>query len=153
MLDVAQFRKYAVRPVLKFLDPDIPYSMAAENLLIGTAVHESRLTYLHQIGGGPARGLFQMEPATEQDIWNNYLQYRNDLSSLIEAMRNFRSLDLTTNLAYQVAMARVHYWRSPCPLPAEDDIQGMASIWKQVYNTPLGAGTVEQFIAHYPDGE
>ncbi len=150
MLDVKQFREYVVRPTLKYLDPEIPYSVAAENLLIGTAVHESQLTYLHQLGGGPACGLFQIEPATELDNWDNYLQYRDDLQDKVNDLRGLLDLDLTANLPYQVAMARVKYWRSPVSLPQAGDIVGLANIWKQVYNTPLGAGTVEQFIDHYP---
>lgn len=47
-------------------------SSSAVNLLLGTAAQESAFgTYLRQIGGGPARGVFQMAPATAKDIWEN----------------------------------------------------------------------------------
>jgi len=150
MLDQKQFREYVVRPTLEYLDSEMPYSLAAENLLMGTACHESRLTYLHQVGGGPARGLFQMEPATESDIWENFLSYRKPLETKIKHLCGLRNLDLLANLPYQVAMARIKYWRSPESLPDPDDVQGMAKLWKQVYNTPLGRGTEQQFIDHYP---
>jgi hypothetical protein len=52
------------------------HSESAVNLLLGTAAQESQFgTYFRQIGGGPALGVFQMEPDTEIDIWDNYLRY------------------------------------------------------------------------------
>lgn len=150
MLSERHFRLYVVRPTLEYLEPEIPYSKAAENLLMGTATHESRLTSLVQIGGGPAKGLFQIEPNTEQDNWDNYLRYKPDLKEKVEKLCGIRSLDLTGNLPYQVAMARIKYYRSSHPLPAADDIEGQAKIWKIVYNTVHGKGTEEKFIKHYP---
>ena len=48
------------------------HSDNAVNLLMGTAAQESHLgKYRKQIGGGPALGIFQMEPATFNDIVNN----------------------------------------------------------------------------------
>lgn len=152
MLDIKQFREFVIQPVLQYLHEYIPHTTAAENLLIGTASHESGLVYLHQIGGGPARGLFQMEPETEMCIWNNFLKYRVELRSLIDGLcsARFRDNDLRANLPYQVAMARLQYWRSPLSLPAAEDVRGLARLWKIAYNTPLGRGTEEQFIRHYP---
>lgn len=149
MLNIEQLRQYVVRPTLQHLEPEIPYSEAAENLLLATAMHESRLTYLHQIGG-PAKGLWQIEPATEKDNWDNFLRYKADLRDKVIALSGVRSLDLIGNLPYQVAMARIKYYRSPNPLPAADDIEGQAKEWKMTYNTIHGAGTVKQFIDHYP---
>lgn len=155
MLQPDHVRHLVVRPVLEYLAPEIPYSEAAENLLMGTAVHESRLTYLKQLNG-PALGLFQIEPDTHDDIWENFLAYKPDLSSKIRALASqkghedaFRR-DLTTNLAYQAAMARVLYYRRPEALP-KNEPESLAEFWKQHYNTPLGAGTVEQFIRHYKE--
>lgn len=152
MIDQEQFRLYAVRPALEFLEPEIPYSLAAENLLMGTAAHESKLTYLHQNNGGPARGFFQMEPATEQSIWTDYLQFHAGLRRKIEQLAGVRGLDMQANIPYQVAMARIKYWWSPLPLPDAGDIIGQAKLWKTVYNTPEGRGTEVQFIKNYPEG-
>ena len=51
---------------------------------------------------------------------------------------------LTTNVAAQIAMCRLHYRRVPKPLPQTLDEQ--ANYWKEYYNTSKGAGTPEKFL-------
>lgn len=46
-------------------------------------------------------------------------------------------------------MARVLYKRAPKALPHAGDVPGMAAYRKQYYNTPLGAGSVDQYIASW----
>jgi hypothetical protein len=148
-LNKHQFAR-AVREVLQNIEL---HSASALNLLLGTAAQESRFgTYLRQLGDGPARGVFQMEPATEADIWNNFLAYRPELSRQIQVATGVggpNPLMLELNLAYQIAMCRVHYLRVPCQLPEPDDLDGLAGYWKRHYNTSLGAGTVSEFIDSY----
>lgn len=149
MLDVRQFRDLIVRPVLQALDA---YSDAAEALLLGTAAQESRFVYLRQLGGGPALGLYQMEPATHDDIWNNYLRYRNDLSGRVNRWLvpgHDRHDQLVWNLAYATAMCRMHYRRVPVALPAANDVAGLAAYWKAHYNTAGGAGSEAEFIENF----
>ena len=43
------------------------------------------------------------------------------------------------------AFARLYYMRAPGPIP--QDAQGQAELWKTHYNTELGSGTVESFLA------
>ena len=43
------------------------WSPSAEELVLGTAIVESGLTYLKQHGDGPALGLWQVEPATHDE--------------------------------------------------------------------------------------
>lgn len=159
-----QFRQYVVRPTLQDMGL---WSQEAEDLLVGTAAVESRLgTYLHQLGGGPAKGVFQMEPTTHDDIWDNFLKYRE---SLEDKVYQFASLDaqrdgyvavhydeMIYNLRYAASMARVHYLRVPEPLPNRHTFESKASYvaalgayWKEHYNTHLGAGTVEHFTKAY----
>ena len=148
MFDRAQFREL-IEDVLQAIGLHSP---AAVNLLLGTAAQESRLgTYLRQMGQGPALGVFQMEPATEKDLWANYLQYHPELVKKIAATTGATGPgpQLRWNLAYQIAMARVHYLRKKPPMPAADDIAGLAAYWKQHYNTQLGKGSVEEFMANY----
>ena len=145
MIDPGQFRNEIVDPTLKYLDL---YSEAASNLLMGTAMQESGLVYLRQLGGGPALGLFQMEPATHDDIWTNYIRYRELLQDNMLEM-SMSSGSLVYDLQYAAAMCRIHYLRVSDPLPDADDVEGLARYWKQYYNTPEGKGTVEEFIHNY----
>ncbi|NDY73966.1 hypothetical protein DO021_19550 [Desulfobacter hydrogenophilus] len=128
------------------------YSESAVNLLLGTAAQESGFgTYIRQIRG-PARGVFQCEPATELDIWDNYLRYKLELADRIlrvTGVKHPSATHLETHLDYQIALCRVHYLRVKASLPAADDIPGLAAYWKRHYNTALGAGTVDQFIDNY----
>lgn len=151
MLDVEQYRRNVVRPTLEYLAPEIPYSLAAEALIVATAACESELVFLRQRGSGPALGLLQMEPATERDNWENFLAYNTVLRKKLISMCGVRHLDLVGNLPYQVAMARIKYYRDPRRLPSAFDKRGQAETWKRVYNTPQGAGTVERFLDHYPE--
>lgn len=143
-----------IRPTLKMIDM---WSEAAEDLLLGTALQESRLIYTHQLGGGPALGYWQMEPATHDDIWQNWLRYRNDEQRLIVEILGDkapmqgtpRASLLETEHPYACAMARIKYRRSPQPLPAHGDVVGYAKMWKSVYNSAGGAGNEVEFIANW----
>lgn len=129
------------------------YSLEAVNLLLGTAAQESDFgTNLHQIGGGPGKGVFQMEPATEEDIWVNYLRYNAALRHKvidISGVTGPNPLALEGNLIYQICMARLHYYRVPEPLPGPDDILAMAKYYKKFFNTYKGKGTISQFEKKY----
>jgi len=154
MADVVTFRSNVIRPVLQRL---ALWSQVAENLLVGTALQESMLIYTVQQGGGPALGYFQMESATHDDCWNNFLKYRATLASKV---RSFIQGDagatppdakiMIDNPYYAAAMCRVRYFRSPTPLPTDpNDVVALANYWKSVYNTVLGAGKPDEFIAKY----
>ena len=149
-MDARHFRACVVRPALEHLHL---YTRAAENLLVGTALQESGgLRWLAQLGGGPALGVYQIEPATHDDIWKNFLGYRHKLADTVSALlasAPSRHGQLVTNLAYATAMARVHYLRVAEPLPKADDVHALARYWKAHYNTALGAGAAEDFAANY----
>ena len=142
------FRVDVIQPVLKAMDL---YSLAAEELLLGTAVQESLdFTYRTQIGGGPAKSYFQMEPATHDDIWNNFLCYKSALADKVIATLTAPDAnkleELENNDFYAAAMARVHYYRVPKALPDAGDVTGQARYWKQYYNTVLGKGEVSEYV-------
>lgn len=145
-LDIEQFREFIVTPALEQIGL---YSKAAETLVTRTALVESGLRYVRQLGGGPALGFFQMEPRTHDDIWQSYLRYKTDLAGRLRTL-TVEGLDLHSQLVgnhyYAAAMCRVHYLRVPSALPAADDLEGQAKYWKDHYNTRLGKGTIEGFI-------
>lgn len=144
-LDVGQVRTLVIRPVLQELEL---WSEAAENLVLGTAIHESRLKYLHQLGKGPALGIFQMEPFTHNDIWRSYLWGKPLGTRVGNYVRPFSGIapdpkEMVWNLKYAAAMCRMHYRRVKSPLPENHPLE-LARYWKQYYNTVLGKGTIEQ---------
>lgn len=153
MINAKQLRELVVEPTLEYLDPEVPYSEDAVELLLMTAAHESRLgTYLKQVNG-PALGIYQMEPATHDDIYNNYLAYKPRLEKLTGELHPYAFITehelLVTNLMYATAMARVHYYRVPEKLPPKEDIKAMAVYAKRHYNTELGKATWEDYAEAY----
>lgn len=144
-----QLKESVVVPVLKVLEL---YSEAAVDLLMGTAAVESNLgEYITQVGG-PAKGIFQMEPSTHDDIVRHYLYYKPDLVAKIKEATGVDKLDsrhLVGNMYYAAAFARIHYLRVPEKLPSAEDVVALASYWKQYYNTKYGKGTVEKFVDKY----
>lgn len=144
-INLSQLGQYVVQPVLAAMGA--PWnSNAARVLLLGTALHESAGgAYLAQSGGGPALGAWQMEPFTHDDCWQNFLNYQPALAA---AVRQFQvpgagAAQLTYNLAYGCAMARVKYIRAQPPLPAATDANGMAAYYKTFYNSTLGAAVID----------
>jgi len=146
MIDPEQFRLRVIRPSLKRLGL---HSRAAEMLLLGTALTESRLSVLVQKGGGPALGVYQIEPATHADIWRHYLAYRPVLAARVLTLAAGglgRPGQLIWNLAYATALARLVYRRRPEPLPPAGDIPALAAYWKAHFNTAAGKGAAATFI-------
>lgn len=153
-MDVEQLHRYVVVPVLEHLDRADPGidSIAAQELVLGTALTESVTHFIRQKGGGPALGLWQMEPATHDDIWEHWLRNRKALRDAILALVSpwpLGAQQLCGNLYYGAAMCRIHYRRSRHSLPAPHDPLGLARMWKRVYNTSLGKGTVEKALPHF----
>ena len=125
------------------------YSPEAVSLLLGTAAVESGLGHrLYQLAGGPARGIYQMEPATEESLWRDFLAYRAPLRIKIHQVtgRSGPGPWLAWDLAYQTIMVRVKYLSIPEPLPGVDDIEGQARYWKLYYNTRKGKGSIQDYI-------
>lgn len=143
-----QLRTVIVKPVLNGMGL---WSPEAEELLLGTAAHESDgLKRITQYGNGPALSYFQMEPDTLDDLYENYLKYRPDKKNLLDKYK-IPSLgladNLSMNIAFAVASARLHYFRVAEPIPKS--LVGQAAYWKEHWNTVNGKGTVEQYIGHY----
>ncbi|GCE81794.1 hypothetical protein MSKU3_3269 [Komagataeibacter oboediens] len=144
-LDLSDLKVRVIAPTLALIGMGGP---AAVNLLAGTALAESGCRRLVQDGGGPALGLWQMEPFTHDDIWTTFLP-DGRMGVLVGRLLSTRGNwppaagQLTGNAFYACAMARLKYYRAPDPLPAADDAAGMCDMWKRIYNTSLGAGTAD----------
>ena len=155
-LDTKQFRLHVVRPVLQRIQL---WSPSAENIVMGTALHESHLRYLDQVDKfgrpGPAYGVCQMEGPTHADIYRNFLANRHQLRQSVVRLTSFFTGDfpdateMVWNLAYAVAMCRVFYRRITQALPPAERPDLLAQYWKRYYNTRAGKGTVEQALPHF----
>ena len=128
----------------------------AVELVLVTGIVESRYRYLRQLGDGPARSFWQVEPATCVDNLVHYLKHRKSLIvSCAEASRvdskYWQVYDegiwadiLEKNIAAGIVHCRLKYWRVPKPVPSTT--QGKADYWKKYYNSEGGAGNPEHFV-------
>jgi hypothetical protein len=145
-INAAQLRDLIIRPALEDLGL---YSKAAEQLLLGTAALESECgQWLKQIRG-PALGIYQMEPATHNDIIHSWLMHDTGLYG--RTMRvigdgRFSAERLVYDLRYATVFCRLHYRRRPEPLPEAGDWPAMAAYYKRWYNTPAGKSTPAMFL-------
>lgn len=153
-VNVPQFARFVVRPTLQSLGLD---SLAARRLVVGTMLAESLGSFLDQIVGpddttlGPAVGLYQIEMATYNDLYKNFLSNQKRLAVYFALQKLLAAVpeppyQLVTNLSYATAICRLIYYRRPEPLPDAHNLFSIASYWKKFYNTPVGAGTVNGFM-------
>lgn len=141
------------------------YSLVAEELLMMTAAHESHMgEWMRQIHG-PARGVFQMEPATALDLYANSLWYKPHLEKLVDRHRPLIAgqtipMSITDSLVhstvYATALARAHYARFKDVLPVTIEFDVLYSYYKLRWNTPKGKATkaaVKKDYEHYVVGK
>lgn len=149
-MNLDHLKTKVIEPVLTHLGYN---SKSAVNLVLGTICAESNAEHLIQLNNGPAKGICQMEPSTRADIYNHFLKYKPVLKGLVtDYIIDGINLDdqMVFNLAYAVAMCRVHYIRVSEALPAHDDVYALARYWKKYYNTELGAGSIDHFVDCFP---
>jgi len=129
-------------------------------LMIGTSSTESNFTLRDQLGGGPAKGLFQMEPNTAKSIYNDFLKFRpKTYSKLMEIVFKLGSApffiptdDELKHLLrwyddYAFVMERLRYLWIRAAIP--EDLTEIAKYYKLWYNTPQGKGSPEKFLADW----
>ena len=152
MLNITQFRELIVKSSL--LDLHM-YSVDAEELMVFTCAVESLGgTYLKQVSG-PALGIYQMEPATYNDIWQNYIKTKSSL--FMSILSNFHlsfmppEEILIYDLRVATAMTRLFYSRVKAPLPPATDPDAIWAYYKLYYNTLKGAAEKEESIKKYHD--
>lgn len=149
MFNVDQFRKLIVRPALESL---VMFSESASELLVFTCANESDGgTYLHQIHG-PALGIYQMEPKTYNDIWQNYIN--KNLTLKLQLLHNFDAPVMPSedrmvyDLKFATAMARIFYARISESLPSPN-VDDMWNYYKRHYNTYSGKADYTSAVKAY----
>ena len=160
-MDVFQFRSEIIRPTLTAIHL---WSPAAEQLLLGTAVHESSgLRYVRQLPRikdgkqvqGPARGFYQIEPETAEEIIKRRMF--GDKSILGDRFRTVTMFgpgdDLNARLVgdmiFGTVIARLKYWDAQAPLPLAGDMPAMARYWWLHYHGDVGPNKERDFLNSY----
>ena len=120
-------------------------------LLMETSAVESSRGYIVRQKGGPARGIFQMEPATERCTlgWlkNNFPKVHGEVMAFYDKSKS-PDWNRTHNVPYNVAMSTVYYWRRMGDGLTDriGTLEDRAKVWKTHYNTYLGKGSIAGYI-------
>lgn len=141
-----------IKPTHKYMGGNYE-SRNANFLSLCTAAIESNCGYYIKQVGGPALGIWQMEPATCKDIWMNCDFIKTDMGecAVTELLTSDAVIDddlnasLVTAPMYACAMARLKYSMDVAPLPDSENIRAVYDYYKRIYNTPAGASTYEKF--------
>ncbi len=149
-MQAQQLHDYIIKPTLEYMGGNYD-SKNARFLLLCTAAIESKCGhYIKQING-PALGIWQMEPATHDDIWKECdvlfkgsTLVRNVIFSLAP-MGKCGDEALMVSPMYACAIARLKYSMDSEPLPDYNDFKAVYEYYKRIYNTPLGASTYAKF--------
>ncbi len=148
-MELFQLYTFIIKPTLAHMGPRYE-GETAERLLLGTIAHESKGVHLDQRLSakddvlGPAIGIYQIEPATHDDLWDNFLLFRSKLGSKIQNLLAGwpdRDTQLAANLSYATAIARALYYRQPDKLPKPTDEDGIWWYYKRYWNSIHGAAT------------
>lgn len=120
-------------------------------LLMETSAVESSRGYIVRQVGGPARGIFQMEPTTERCMrsWlkDNFPSIHDEVMAFYDKKKS-PDWNRTHNVPYNVAMSTAYYWRRMGDSLAENitTLEDRAKVWKTHYNTYLGKGSIAGYI-------
>lgn len=143
----SQFQRYVLRPSLEKIGL---YSPQAERLLTMIVAHESLKGHYIVQTTGQAKGLYQMENATHDDVLRWVHKNRPELYRQIVEMGDGQpsAVKLITDLDYATAMARAFFLRFPEALPTGND-EELAAYAKKRWNTSLGKATPDDYLKAY----
>lgn len=144
-------RRYVIDPMCEILadKASVPHPAFIDDLLIATCAQETHMgVYLHQSGRGPALGIYQMEPATIDDLFGNFITGSSRFKPAIDAVM-VPGIDIKDqiiwNLGFATVVARLNYYRVREPLPKTADFDSLWHYYKKYWNSDLGAATPDQF--------
>lgn len=113
-------------------------------LLAMICAHESLGgKHRRQIGGGPALGIFQMEPATHDSIWDN----SDTIHARAERLgikRNLSQLEVDDRYAVFVARHYLAMDKNPLPKTPEEMAKYCKSYWNRT-----GKATPDKYLSDY----
>jgi hypothetical protein len=126
--------RYVIRPTLIYLGRHHP---GAELFLLGVAASQSALGA--ELDSQRGHGLYGISDSLHYQLWDGYLAKDPDLASLVRGLASQHAfltgpdLELTVNLRYSTAIAWMMVEASRTSLPAEDDVMGMARMWRRIF--------------------
>lgn len=136
MIKLDQLIDHVIIPTIRELDLDKGrLDLPCSQLVVTSAIESNLGSYLKQVPNGPALSIYQMEPATYCDIWENWLKYRPDIRMRVLSICGYASVPdesrLVTDLKLATIMARLHYYRVKKPLPTsiEEQIEYYYQYW------------------------
>jgi hypothetical protein len=142
-----------VRNMLTLVPNDDRVSM----LVYRTFTHESLLGTI-DFTNANGQGIGQLTLKHAKDILKRLSRRSPENFAIIAEISEIKNLltlsdkellkELHTNLKLQVALCITTYWfKDPMFWQKAGSLEADAKLWKQLYNTELGKGTVEAFIA------
>lgn len=127
--------------------PHVRTTQASVKLIVETAITESDMGRVLVLGDN--YGALQIQEATAKHVISYLKSEHEDIHAAVENLRDKKQSlrwNLTHNIPYQIAMSITCYWHK-LPNYAEHiaSREDRATLWKSVYNTRLGKGTVEKY--------
>ena len=129
--------------------PHIRSTPEVVSLLVETAIAESDGGRIIDTNSGDY-GMMQIRINTANDLHAWLESEHPDINEAVCALRNKESIrdNLKHNLPYAIAVAATEYWRK-AGSEFDKHIGNVAArgvMWKSVYNTRIGRGTVNDYI-------
>lgn len=151
MVSAKQLRELVIQPALHSIGL---WSQEAEDLLVMVAAHESNGGDFLAQEGGPALGIYQMEPATYNFLWSKlrgnddkYMALGGKILFACHFMGKPDPSELVFNLKYATMMARVFFLINREAIPK--DVEDLSRYAKKYWNTSEGKATAEQYLGAY----
>ena len=134
---------YFIRPACDYISEYCPNCNGPNSvqMMLAIAAQESHCgMYFKQVGGGPARGVWQVETRSSEDVLENFVAHKNGLADLLMSMYSpvLKYAHIQSPL-YNCAIARLILYRYPEAMPDLDDKDGMWEFYKHRYNSEYGA--------------
>ena len=155
-MDAQQLHDLIIKPTLEYMNGNY-YSKDAAFLLLCTAAIESNCGHYIKQVNGPALGIWQMEPNTLHDIYDNCDAIVTNHTEMYKKLDSIDLFDATSSEEleqslvispmYACAMARLKYSMDSEALPDHKDTLAVYEYYKKIFNTELGASTWDKFVS------
>jgi len=149
-LSLPEFNRYVLIPTLDLLEPDVQHTPNAQAIVRETIWHESGgLVHIVQLGGGPGRGLGQIEPPTFEWLTKDFLPNKRPaiwqkFGAISAQWPSIPFDEVMWNLRLAVALVRCRYLPDSHGVPST--IEGRAAYWSRVYQTTNDPAKMAQYV-------